>query len=156
MKVKVFSIPAVGDEYAEECVNEFLARHRIAQIDRQLVNDGAGSYWTVCVGYWQPDAATTSRTKKNRVDYREVLDEPRFREYAALRDWRKKVAESEGVPVFTVFTNEQLAHIVRLASPNLKTVSSIEGIGKSKLEQYATLVLEELARHRQASGFADA
>lgn len=156
MKLKVFSIPAVGDESAEEAVNHFMASKRIAQVDRQLVSDAAGSYWTVCIGYWDAASGQTPRPRKGRIDYREVLDEKRFREYAALRDWRKTAAESEGVPLFSIFSNEQLANIVQLEAANLASVSSIDGIGKSKLEQYAAAALAVLTGHRETSGNADA
>ncbi|OQX16461.1 MAG: hypothetical protein BWK76_11595 [Desulfobulbaceae bacterium A2] len=34
--------------------------------------------------------------------------------FARLREWRKARAEAEAVPVYTIFTNDQLAEIVRL------------------------------------------
>lgn len=156
MKLKVFALPAAGDDLAEDSVNHFLARHRIAQVDRQLVQAGAGSYWTVCIGYWESTSEPPSRARKTRIDYREVLNDTRFREYAALREWRKAVAESEGVPVFAIFSNEQLANIVQLETATLAAMATIDGIGSSKLAQYAQAVLAALADHRDTNGHTDA
>ncbi len=113
MKYKVFSLPAIGDESAEEALNAFLAQHKVIQVDRQFITQGGLSYWSLCVCY---QANTNSRfaksaNKKAPIDYKEVLTEPQFAQFAALRELRKKMAAQDGVPVFAVFTNEQLAQI---------------------------------------------
>ena len=51
------------------------------------------------------------RGGKQRVDYKEVLSPADFALFAKLRDWRKATAEQEGIPVYAVLTNEQLAAI---------------------------------------------
>jgi hypothetical protein len=38
------------------------------------------------------------------VDYKEVLKPEEFEVFSRLREWRKGVAEKEGVPVYTVLT----------------------------------------------------
>ena len=42
-----------------------------------------------------------------------MLKPEEFEVFSRLRDWRKGVAEKEGVPVYVVFTNEQLAEMVK-------------------------------------------
>ena len=42
-------------------------------------------------------------------DYKQVLKPEEFEVFSRLREWRKGVAEKEGVPVYVVFSNEQLA-----------------------------------------------
>jgi hypothetical protein len=41
------------------------------------------------------------------VDYREVLKPEEFEVFSRLREWRKAVAEKEGIPVYAVLTNGQ-------------------------------------------------
>jgi hypothetical protein len=48
-----------------------------------------------------------------KVDYREVLSAQDFAVFSKLREVRKGLAEKEGVPPYTIFTNEQLAAVVR-------------------------------------------
>ena len=48
--------------------------------------------------------------KPPEVDYREVLKPEEFEMFSRLREWRKALAEKEGVPVYTLLTNEQLAN----------------------------------------------
>lgn len=68
--------------------------------------------WCFCIEFLdQPSATKTESAKK--VDYREVLNDADFAVYAELRELRKKLAEDAGLPVFAVFTNEQLARMVQ-------------------------------------------
>ena len=46
------------------------------------------------------------------MDYKEILKSEDFAVFARLRDLRKEIAQAEAVPVYTVFTNEQLAQLV--------------------------------------------
>jgi ribonuclease D len=58
------------------------------------------------------------------VDYKEVLKPEEFEVFSRLRDWRKNVAEKEGVPVYAVLTNEQLAQMVQ---KQVKSKAGLEG-----------------------------
>lgn len=111
MNYKIFSLAATGDEAEELLLNQFLARHKIIQVDRQFVALGDLSYWSLCVGYQatNKDVTNSNSSKKPRIDYKEVLTEPQFAQFAALRELRKTIASQEGVPVFAIFSNEQLA-----------------------------------------------
>ena len=134
MKIKIFSLPAMGDEVVEDAFNLFIAQHRIVQVDSHLIN--------------KPPA----RSKSSRIDYREILSTDQFRDYAALREWRKSVAEREGVPVFGVFSNEQMSQIVQLSELTLAALASIDGIGQVKCERYASEVFALLQKRRVKPG----
>jgi len=54
------------------------------------------------------------------------------------------VAQAEGVPLYAVFTNEQLAAIVQQRVESLAALGEIEGIGPARLERYGAGVLERL------------
>lgn len=51
MKIRVFSIPALGDERACDELNAFLARQRVRDLDKRFVEAGASSYWSIAVTY---------------------------------------------------------------------------------------------------------
>lgn len=57
-----------------------------------------------------------------------------FQTFSRLRDWRKAVAEKEGVPVYLVLTNEQLAQMVqKITKVARKTgLKEIEGEGDAQ------------------------
>src|ERR1700678_2568203 len=98
-----------GDEEAGE-LNRFLSTNRVLMVERHFVSDGPRSAWAICVGYLDRGGRLASeQTQGKRVDYREILSEPDFAVYAKLRSLRKLMAENEGLPAYTLFTNEQLA-----------------------------------------------
>ena len=78
--------------------------------------------------------------RKNKIDYREVLLEEDFVLYSALRDLRKQIAEDKACPVYTIFTNEQLATIVTKKIITVKQLSEISGIGK--IDNYGDIFID--------------
>jgi superfamily II DNA helicase RecQ len=146
MKLSFFWIPAMNSTHAQAELNQFLGVHRVVQVDRTLcVADGQAPGWAVCVE-WVPGSsasADTGSAKESsaggsppRVDYREALDEPTFRLFAALRTWRKETAAAQGVPIYTVATNEQLAAMARLRVRSLAEMEKVEGFGGARLAKY--------------------
>ena len=79
-----------------------------------------------------------------KVDYKEVLKPEEFEVFSRLREWRKGVAEKEGVPVYVVFSNEQLAQVVQKKVSSKAALKEIEGVGDSRVEKYGSAVLERL------------
>ena len=56
--------------------------------------------------------------------------------YDRLRSLRKELAEKSGVPVYAVFTNDQLAGMVRNRPKTAKDLLSIPGVGEARVKQY--------------------
>lgn len=110
---KFFQIPLGDDGAAEAELNGFLGSHRIVSVERRLLEHGDRSCWWLCVEYSASKSSVAgpsrSQTGKGRIDYREVLSPEDFKVYAQLRDVRKVIAAEEGVAVYVVFTNDQLA-----------------------------------------------
>jgi superfamily II DNA helicase RecQ len=159
-----FAIAALAPQPAQDELNRFCAGHRVVAVERQFVTDGVNSYWAICVTVAEgpgplPDAAkaperrTTLRAGEggSRVDYKAVLSEADFAVYADLRNWRKTVSQREGVPVYAVFTNDQLAEIVRRGVNSLAGLGEIEGVGPARLERYGEAVLGHLRERPKAA-----
>ncbi len=145
MRVKVFAIPALDPADAEREVNSFLAEHRVTSIDRQLVSDGSGTYWALCVSYVEGASRGAPAAKKGKIDYREVLPPEEFKVYAELRRLRKELAERDGVPLYAVFTNEHLAAMVRQRIRTVQDLGRLPGVGPAKIAKYGAAFLERLA-----------
>ena len=64
-----------------------------------------------------------------------------FTVFARLRELRKDLANKEGVPVYAVFTNEQLAEIARRRASCLSHLKDIDGIGDSRAGKYGQAVI---------------
>jgi len=96
-------------------MNAFLRGHRVLAVKKEFVADGENSFWSFCVEYLDGSAPGAMPTggRVPKVDYKEVLKPEEFEVFSRLREWRKTVAEKEGVPVYVVLSNEQLAQMVR-------------------------------------------
>jgi superfamily II DNA helicase RecQ len=149
MKLKFFTIPAVSPEAAEADLNRFLGAHRVSHVERHFTADGAASFWAICVTWVEagegPGASLApDGARRGRIDYREVLEADEFALYDRLRTLRKQTAEAEGLPPFAVFTNEQLADMVRRRAATLADLGRIEGIGEARLGRFGATFLEVL------------
>ncbi len=152
MTLHFFAIPALTPQPAQDEFNRFCLAHRVVNIERQFVGNAANAYWALCVtiadtdaslpdALKAPDSRTKSNTGSSRVDYKAVLSEPEFALYAVLRNWRKNIADAEGVPVYAVLTNEQLAEVVRRRVDTLDAFGRIDGVGPARVQRYGINLL---------------
>lgn len=155
MRLHFATVPIHDGRAEEDELNRFLAAHRVVGIERHFVADGVRSAWAVCVAWVdaEPPRAGPPRAegKKERVDYRELLEPEQFATYAKLREVRKRLAERDGVPPYAVVTNEQMAEMVRRQVQTLAEVARIDGVGPARLERYGVVLLEVLQTSTQDS-----
>ena len=142
MKVRIFTIPIHETTEKEKELNVFLSGRRIIAVDKRFVDAGIDSAWTFCITWTE----TTDKApiQKGKIDYKQVFDEKEFTIYAALRELRKKLAEQEGVPAYALFTNEQLAEMVRQRVKSQAQLNQIKGIGQARVEKYGEQFLRLL------------
>ncbi len=67
-----------------------------------------------------------------------------FALFAKLRNLRKTLAEGEGVPVYAVFTNEQLAAMVTRRASTTAAIAAVPGVGEARLKKYGDALLSVL------------
>ena len=118
-------------------------------VENRLVQNERGAYWCFCVRYIDgpspgPAAGTRNLQYREKIDYRNVLDEATFRVFARLREIRKQIAADEVVPAFAVFTDEELSELAKLPELTPKTMQTVKGIGEKKVEKYAARFIELL------------
>lgn len=140
MKLKFFTINALEPQADQQVLDDFCSRHRLVSVEKQLIEHDDFCFWSVCVSYLDavPVAGKLNKAvnKRAQIDYREVLGEADFFVYAKLRDVRKDISESEGIPVYGIFSNAQLAEMVKSRIVSLKKMGEISGVGEAKLDKY--------------------
>jgi len=146
MRFHFVTIPIFDSGTVEAELNQFLGSHRVVSVERHLVPDGARTVWAICVTYAETPGPTKSVNdantgKKGRIDYRETLSADQFQLFVKLRDWRKTTSDHEAVPPYAVFTNEQIAEMVRRPVRTVTDLGRIDGIGPSRVEKYGAAVL---------------
>lgn len=145
MKVRCFTIPVQDSQDAIEELNLFLGSHRVSTVDHQFVSDGQNSLWAVWVSFTESQVRGKGTSKRREgVDYREVLSPEEFAIYCRLRELRKELSERDDVPAYTVFTNEQLAEMVRQGVRSVAALGRISGVGQGRIEKYAKSFLDLL------------
>ena len=143
MKYRFFAIPVHASDAAQEELNRFCAKQRLVSVDKQFVQNAEQCYWAFCIGYLDGQEGSKAATK-GKIDYREVLNEQEFAVFARLRTLRKDLAEGEGVPVYAVLTNEQLAELVQRRVQSAAALQEIAGVGAARVEKYGEPLLRLL------------
>ena len=144
MALRFFTVPVSDSAVSEAELNGFLACHKILSIDRQLVVLGLNSFWAICVDYLNGPAGGTAplaNLSRSRVDYKTILSAAEFDVFSRLRQLRKDLSQVEAVPVYALFTNEQLAQMVQRRCRSKSDLAQIEGISETKIDKYAERLL---------------
>lgn len=150
MPYKSFAIPVHHGDWAERELNDFLRSHRVLAVDRQWVDQGVNSFWAVWVDYVEVAAGEAPRNasvgSKKKVDYKEVMTPENFDIYLRLRALRKAIAAEDGVALYAVFTNDQLAQMVERRVGSKADLQQIAGIGEARVEKYGPRVVDFLSK----------
>lgn len=139
MQIKIFNIPIPASEAMTEEMNVFLRSKRILQTESHIVNNGQGSFWSFCIKYLDHSSSSTvNKTKRKKIDYKEVLDEISFQRFARMREIRKELAKEEGIPAYAIFTDEELAGLAKIENLTPQAMQSVKGIGEKKVAKYSS------------------
>ncbi|MEI6389000.1 MAG: HRDC domain-containing protein [Spirochaetota bacterium] len=129
-------VPDLGE------LNLFIRKNRIVQVDKRLTRIARGSAWTFMIEYIpRGKAGLPEAGQKPGIDYRDVLSEPDFALFLKMKEVRTTLAEAAGLPVYAVFTNEQLSRIAQGKPGSLAALREIKGIGEAKAASYGQQIL---------------
>lgn len=155
MQIRIFSIPAHGNTSQTDEMNAFLRGHKIIDIEKQFVSNGDNSFWSFCIRYIEGSMPSTYNEKREKIDYKNILNEPTFLKFSQLRIIRKQLAEKDVVPAYAVFTDEELAGIANLPEITIKTMQTVKGIGVKKIEKYGTAIVNFLNQANETGKSSD-
>ncbi len=145
VQFKFFMLPAMPDESAETEMNRFLRSVRVLTVQHEFMSHNGNAFWCFCVEYLltgsSPALRSSAKAGKKPVDYKDVLSAADFAVFAKLREWRKEAAAKEAIPVYTIFTNEQLAQISRNRPDTLSALKKIDGVGEARAAKYGQFVI---------------
>lgn len=160
MAYKIFQRQIPSDDGTEEELNRFLVTHRVVSVQTQWVMSEQVT-WLVWVVHYVSGSAMSSGTagastggifgQGSKVDYKQVLSPEDFAVFDKLREVRRKLAESEKVKPFVVFTNAQLAAIVTGKVGTLAALGKVEGVGEARVKKYGAHVLAALKTEPEPS-----
>jgi superfamily II DNA helicase RecQ len=142
LQYAAFLLPLHAGSSEQDEMNRFLRGHRIVQIRKELVESQGVCNWAILAEYLDSPEKGAGDSAKGKIDYKEVLSAGDFTLFSKLREIRKKLAEDNGLPVYAVCTNEQLAEIAKRRPKSLADCMKIDGIGQSKAGKFFPALLE--------------
>ena len=152
MEFRIFQYTLPCPDSPEE-LNQFLSTHKIASVQQYFSSEGDRPTLVFVVQVASQPGTSASPKSKTRINYEEVLSEDDYRLFNQLRDERKKLAEKEGVPVYKVFTNAQLASIVEAKASSINALAAVDGIGESSAKKYGSEILKHECRRTKRRRF---
>jgi len=148
MQIQLFHIPVFTNDEELKRLNAFLRGNKIIDIEKQFVNNGNHSFWSILVRYLvSQQVQNLNDLPKTKVDYKTILDAETFKKFSRLREIRKMLAIEDAVPAYAVFTDEELSGIAQLQQITKNNMLSIKGIGEKKVEKYG-LKIQELIENQ--------
>ena len=140
MQIQIFTIPILAGEKELEQLNHFLRANKIIDVRKEIVTSEGYCYWTFCVTYMTDGRAasypTADNQRRDKVDYKEVLDEEAFARFTRMRKLRKQIATDEAVPAYAIFTDAELAEMAKMKELSVAAMTKIKGIGQKRVEKY--------------------
>jgi len=157
MAFRFFFVPVRDDGTAAAGLNGFLRSHKVLTVDRRWVDQGAESFWSFCVDYLESAGGSSSEGKngpvRGKVDYRDELSPEDFAVFARLCQLRKEIAQSEAVPAYTVFTNEQLTQMVQSRATTRAALENFPAPRSPAPGEFSPLGHPVLVAHGESSGW---
>jgi superfamily II DNA helicase RecQ len=135
MNYRVFQYPLPCPEELPE-LNAWLGSHKIASVEQHLVKSGDAMMLVFIVQSAGNPLPSTESGSRERIDYKAVLPPEQFAVFSRLREVRKRLAEKEGVPVYSVFSNAQLAEMVKTPVHSIADMLKIDGVGQARVDKY--------------------
>ena len=135
MPMHFFAIPAWDGGPETERLNQLLCSTRVVQLQREFVSQGKDSFWSICIETLGENHNQNGE-RKGKMDYKSILDEAAFARFVKLRELRKELAQAEGIPVYAVCTNDQLAFFAQHPPENSTSLLKCPGWGEAKQQRY--------------------
>lgn len=153
----VFTVPVTGGKEENEELNRYLRGNRVVSVDKQFCQQSDTAFWSFCVTVADntppaPSSATFGGDRKNKVDYREVLDDKAFSLFSHMRAVRKAMSTEQGLPAYTIFTDAELAEMTKLDALDEMSIGKIVGIGPRRAEKFGSELLKRLRTEATETG----
>ncbi|MBR5686873.1 MAG: HRDC domain-containing protein [Prevotella sp.] len=136
MQYKFYKISLLDSAQSEEELNKFLRSHRVLTTERHFCPDNGG-YWAVAVEYAdQNPLAEVPPAHRRDKDVTAGMSEEEKARFEHFRTIRRQISTANGIPAYTVFTNEELASLARVPELRADTVKDVKGIAPARLKNY--------------------
>ncbi len=147
MKLRVLTIPLLSSDGSDR-LDALQQQWEITRYEHYLVDLAEGPAIAVVAALRDRTPGNEPPSKPSRTSRRQLvasLDSLARDRFEQLRAWRKSTAKDEGLPVYALATNAQLADIASLSHPSKSKLSDISGFGRKKVDRYGDSILSLLS-----------
>jgi len=153
MQIRIYSIPIEGGDSILDDMNGFLRSHKVIEIRKEFSTGSNGTCWTFCITYLLNGSTVLER--KEKIDYKQVLDENTFSRFSSLRAIRKQLAEQDAVPAYSVFTDAELAEFAKMNPLTISSMKKVDGVGSKRIDKYGEIFINQFIKENEASRIPD-
>jgi superfamily II DNA helicase RecQ len=148
LKLKVFTLRFSGSTggFDDRPLQEFIADKEVIEFSEHFFVHENTPCLTILIAYRSLESLESPRVLR-QTDPRLEFDGVEKEAYDALRAWRAAAAKMEGIPVYMIANNKQLAKMIRLKPASREALGKVEGIGEAKIAKYGDQILEVLSKH---------
>lgn len=146
MKLKIFTFQFSESVrgFDDEPMQTFIVDKEVIEYTEHFFVHEKTPYLTVLISY--RDIAREASKKRSRgKDPRKELDDREKKVYDALKAWRTARSRQDGVPVYIIANNRQLAEMVKIKAGTKADLAGVKGIGDAKVAQYGADILKILS-----------
>lgn len=138
--ISPFSEPSVTSE-----LNSFLKSHRIINVEKKLIDGERGTGWAFLIEYSDYEIGKTfPNSQTSKVDYKDVLNPTEFAIFDNLRKVRKEISDKTRMPLYGIFSNEQLSLMAKNPPKTKDEFLQIKGVNEQKFKQFGEIFLNAL------------
>lgn len=132
--------------FDDKPLRDFIADKEVFEFSEHFFIYENTPFLTILIAYRSIESLESRRYVK-QPDPRLEFDGVEKEAYDALRAWRAAAGKLEGIPVYMIASNKQLAKIIKVKPTSREALGRVEGIGEAKIHKYGDQVLEVLSKH---------
>jgi ATP-dependent DNA helicase RecQ len=143
MLIRIFTLKfhAAMERFDDEAVQAFIKDKELLSVRDHFFIKQDTPYLVLVLTYLPGGDTVKHSGRKKRDAWRDLLADEQMPLFDTLREWRAERAEQDGVPLYIICTNQQLAQMVATRPDTLAGLGKIHGFGMAKAEKYGKAIL---------------
>ena len=153
MKLRVITVrwdPGTG-KFDDRELQEFQADKEILEVTDYTFLQERIPTWGLLIRYREAPSSGSRAAKESRRDWRAEVPPEGRPLFDALRQWRLRSAQRDGVPTYLILNNREMVDVATRRPRTLQALQAIPGIGEAKSRRWGGEILEVIAQVSEAA-----
>lgn len=149
MRLCILTVPLASDLKHSDPLDSLQEGFEITRYEHYFVDLAEGPAIAVVAAVRERADGRARPGSVQRTSRKEItasLNDTERDLFERLRAWRKLTAKEEGLPVYAVANNKQLAEMARLQAPSKSKLGDIASFSRKKVDRYGDPIIALLTR----------